>query len=68
MPASEAYDVNPYRPEGLAESFDAARYPLAARAATEVFFGPDPDADFDDGLRLLLAGLATRLPSGPGGA
>jgi TetR/AcrR family tetracycline transcriptional repressor len=58
----EAYDTNPYRPEGLAESFHAGRHPLAAGAATEVFFGSDPDADFDDGLRMLLTGMAARLP------
>ena len=58
----EAYDRNPYRPEGLAETFDAARYPLATRAVTEIFFGADPDADFDDGLHLVLTGMAARLP------
>src|SRR6185369_8935081 len=40
-----AYEQNPYEPDRLAAAFQLERYPLAARAATEVFFGPDPDED-----------------------
>ena len=54
---AEYGEDNPYRPERLAETFDAERYPLAARAVTETLFEPDPRAGFEHGLRLLIAGM-----------
>ncbi|GAA3454526.1 TetR/AcrR family transcriptional regulator C-terminal domain-containing protein [Dactylosporangium matsuzakiense] len=56
-----AYEQNPYEPERLAAAFQPERYPLAARAATEVFFGPDPDADFTGGLAIIVAGLGLMI-------
>jgi TetR/AcrR family tetracycline transcriptional repressor len=56
-----AYEHNPYEPQALTEAFQPEAYPLAARAATEVFFAADPDTDFAAGLDLILTGMATRL-------
>ena len=58
-------DDNPYRTERLAEAFDAERYPLAARAATEVLFEPDARAGFEHGLRLLVAGMSHARDQAP---
>ncbi|GAA2333605.1 TetR/AcrR family transcriptional regulator C-terminal domain-containing protein [Dactylosporangium salmoneum] len=55
-------DGNPYRPERLAETFDAAKYPLSALAASQILLPADPDADFEHGLGFVLTGLAARLP------
>ncbi|MEU7871496.1 TetR/AcrR family transcriptional regulator C-terminal domain-containing protein [Dactylosporangium sp. NPDC049140] len=54
------YEHNPYDPKALAEAFRPDLYPLAARAATEVFLGPDPDTDFDAGLDYILTGMAAK--------
>ncbi|MEV8515244.1 TetR/AcrR family transcriptional regulator C-terminal domain-containing protein [Dactylosporangium sp. NPDC051484] len=56
---TEYGEQSPYRPQRLTETFDPARHPLAARVATEVLFGPDPD--FEHGLALLLTGMTARL-------
>jgi TetR/AcrR family tetracycline transcriptional repressor len=58
-------DDNPYQPDRVAAVFDPERYPLAARAATEVFFEADGDAGFEHGLRLLLSGMGLALDRGP---
>jgi TetR/AcrR family tetracycline transcriptional repressor len=63
---SPAYDENPYDPPALTAAFQPERYPLAARAATEVFFAPDADADFDAGLAFILAGMAAKAGAGRG--
>ncbi|MFI5907514.1 TetR/AcrR family transcriptional regulator C-terminal domain-containing protein [Dactylosporangium sp. NPDC051541] len=52
-----AYDENPYTPTALEKAFEPNRYPLATKAAVEVFFGPDPDTDFNGGLAIIIAGL-----------
>ncbi|TQM29906.1 TetR/AcrR family transcriptional regulator C-terminal domain-containing protein [Nocardia bhagyanarayanae] len=49
-------DRDPYRPERLAELVDAQRFPLTAHLVSEVFVG-DTDAEFADGLRVILAGI-----------
>lgn len=49
-----------YAPERLAAEIDAARFPLAARTVTDVF-DPDPAAAFEEGLRVVLDGLRSRL-------
>ncbi|MFF0490617.1 TetR/AcrR family transcriptional regulator C-terminal domain-containing protein [Nocardia sp. NPDC003482] len=50
-----AYDAdNPYRRMG--EVVDPERFPLTAAALGDLF-DPDTDAGFDDGLRVVLAGL-----------
>ncbi|WP_433199999.1 TetR/AcrR family transcriptional regulator C-terminal domain-containing protein [Dactylosporangium sp. CS-047395] len=64
--AGTAYDDNPYDPQALTAAFQPGRYPLAARAATEVFFSPDPDTDFDAGLGFIVTGLAATLPDPAG--
>jgi TetR/AcrR family transcriptional regulator, tetracycline repressor protein len=52
--AGAGYDKNPY--EGGLE-VDAARYPLTAEVAGDLFAADR----FEDGLRLILAGMETRL-------
>ncbi|WP_280331617.1 TetR/AcrR family transcriptional regulator C-terminal domain-containing protein [Nocardia wallacei] len=47
---------NPYDADHLARAVDAERYPRAARMVTAVF-GIDPDAEFEQGLRVVLAGI-----------
>ncbi|WP_406046744.1 TetR/AcrR family transcriptional regulator C-terminal domain-containing protein [Kribbella sp. NBC_00889] len=55
-------DGNPYNPEQLAQAVDADRYPLTARMVGDLFTA-DPDAEFDHGLRIILAGVrATTRP------
>ncbi|MFI6831291.1 TetR/AcrR family transcriptional regulator C-terminal domain-containing protein [Kribbella sp. NPDC050241] len=55
-------DGNPYNPEQLAQAVDADRYPLTARMVGDLFTA-DPDAEFDHGLRIILAGVhATARP------
>jgi AcrR family transcriptional regulator len=55
-------DGNPYQPEQLTQAVDADRYPLTARMVGELFTA-DPDAEFDHGLRIILAGVhATARP------
>ncbi|WP_214413937.1 TetR/AcrR family transcriptional regulator C-terminal domain-containing protein [Sphaerisporangium fuscum] len=52
---------NPYRPELVAEIADAERFPLTAQMVGEIFH-PDPGAEFEDGVRVILAGMrAARL-------
>lgn len=70
---------NPYEPGRIAARIDAERYPLTARALPYLF-ADDTDAEFDDGLRTVLDGMAARLKParqppnsaeirpGPGGA
>ncbi len=58
--AGAEYDDNPYRPERLENLIDATRYPLTTALVDELFTA-DPDAEFDHGLRVILAGVvATR--------
>ncbi|MGV9615942.1 TetR/AcrR family transcriptional regulator C-terminal domain-containing protein [Nocardia xishanensis] len=59
-------DHNPYLPERLATLVDAERYPLTAQLVTDVFSG-DTDAEFTDGLHVILAGIdaAGRNESAP---
>jgi TetR/AcrR family tetracycline transcriptional repressor len=47
---------NPYQPDRMATAIDASRFPLAAQARCDLF-GPDTDAAFDHGLKVILAGL-----------
>ncbi|WP_433726814.1 TetR/AcrR family transcriptional regulator C-terminal domain-containing protein [Nocardia sp. CA-129566] len=60
---AEYADGNPYDLAQLAHAVDADRYPRAARMVAD-FFEADTDAEFDHGLRVILAGiLATRTVS-----
>lgn len=55
-------DGNPYDPEQMTQAVDADRYPLTARMVGDLFTA-DPDAEFDHGLRIILAGVdATARP------
>ncbi|KAA8884639.1 TetR family transcriptional regulator [Nocardia colli] len=54
------YDSNPYRPDRIETVLDAVRFPLAAKMVDDLFTA-DFDAEFDYGLRVILAGIvATR--------
>ncbi|MFQ6329105.1 TetR/AcrR family transcriptional regulator C-terminal domain-containing protein [Nocardia sp. CWNU-33] len=56
----EYADANPYDPDRLEQVVDPVRYPRAAQLVADLFAG-DVDAEFDYGLRIILAGiLATR--------
>ncbi|BCJ37452.1 putative transcriptional regulator, TetR family (tetracyclin resistance) [Actinocatenispora thailandica] len=57
----EAYPENPYIPERIAQSIDATRFPLTAATIGDMF-DPDTDAAFDEGLQLILTGMAALLP------
>ncbi|MFI6867778.1 TetR/AcrR family transcriptional regulator C-terminal domain-containing protein [Nocardia sp. NPDC050406] len=51
---------NPYDPDRVVAEIDADRYPRTAHLVNAAFIG-DPDAEFEYGLRVILAGiLATR--------
>ncbi|MDN5918291.1 MAG: TetR/AcrR family transcriptional regulator C-terminal domain-containing protein [Pseudonocardia sp.] len=53
----QAYDgENPHETAALIAAVDAERFPLTARSR-ETLYGPDADADFERGLRVILAGL-----------
>ncbi|MFG1626594.1 TetR/AcrR family transcriptional regulator C-terminal domain-containing protein [Kribbella sp. NPDC049227] len=55
-------DGNPYNPEQITRAVDSDRYPLTARMVGDLFTA-DPDAEFDHGLRIILAGVqATARP------
>ncbi|WP_227998928.1 TetR/AcrR family transcriptional regulator C-terminal domain-containing protein [Nocardia australiensis] len=61
--AAEYADDNPYRTERIERAVDAERYPRTARLVVGIF-AADIDAQFDHGLRVILAGiLATRAGS-----
>ena len=49
-------DGNPYRADQITKVVDADRYPLTARMVGDLFTA-DPDAEFDHGLRVILAGI-----------
>ncbi|WP_328410198.1 TetR/AcrR family transcriptional regulator C-terminal domain-containing protein [Nocardia sp. NBC_00403] len=56
----EYADANPYEPDRLEQVVDPVRYPRTAQLVADLFAG-DVDAEFDYGLRVILAGiLATR--------
>ncbi|MET8877406.1 TetR/AcrR family transcriptional regulator C-terminal domain-containing protein [Nocardia sp. NPDC004604] len=60
---AEYANGNPYDLARLAHAVDTDRYPRTARMVADVF-GADSDAEFDHGLRVILAGiLATRTVS-----
>ncbi|WP_433194697.1 TetR/AcrR family transcriptional regulator C-terminal domain-containing protein [Nocardia sp. CA-107356] len=60
---AEYADGNPYDLARLAHAIDADRYPRTARMVADLF-DTDTDAEFDHGLRVILAGiLATRTAS-----
>ncbi len=50
------YTENPYRPEHLGQLVDPGRYPRTARLVTDMA-AADVDAEFDHGLRIILAGI-----------
>lgn len=60
--AGEAYPENPYAPERIARTVDATRFPLTAATIGDMF-DPDTDAAFDEGLQVILTGMAALLPS-----
>jgi len=49
---------NPYRPELIADVVDPERYPLTAQSAGEIF-AADSEAEFEYGLRIVLAGIGS---------
>jgi TetR/AcrR family tetracycline transcriptional repressor len=51
-------DGNPYRTDEISQSVDAERYPLTARMVADLF-AADPDAEFEHGVRVILAGVRT---------
>ncbi|MFB8274665.1 TetR/AcrR family transcriptional regulator C-terminal domain-containing protein [Nocardia colli] len=54
------YDSNPYRPDRIETVLDTVRFPLTAKMVDDLFTA-DFDAEFDYGLRVILAGIvATR--------
>lgn len=54
------YERNPYQPDHLEKVIDTARYPLTA-TLVDILFTADFDAEFEHGLRIILAGfVATR--------
>ncbi|WP_280382829.1 TetR/AcrR family transcriptional regulator C-terminal domain-containing protein [Nocardia wallacei] len=57
---TEYADGNPYEPENIRRTVDSGRYPRTARMLGGLF-PSDFDAEFDHGLRVILAGIhATR--------
>lgn len=58
-------DGNPYQPDQIRQSVDAERYPLTSRMVVDVF-ASDPDAEFEHGLRVILAGVRTTYDIRPG--
>ncbi|MFI5782409.1 TetR/AcrR family transcriptional regulator C-terminal domain-containing protein [Nocardia sp. NPDC051570] len=49
-------DVNPYGDEQMSAILDPERFPLSAAARNDLF-DPDTDRGFEDGLRVVLAGM-----------
>ncbi|MET9274659.1 TetR/AcrR family transcriptional regulator C-terminal domain-containing protein [Kribbella sp. NPDC003557] len=58
-------DGNPYQADRIGRSVDAERYPLTARMVGDLF-AADPDAEFDHGVRVILAGVRATYDLGPG--
>ena len=59
--AGEAYPENPYAPERIAQAVDPAGFPLTAATIGDMF-DPDTDAAFDEGVHVILTGMAALLP------
>lgn len=63
--AGADYPENPYTAGQIAQVVDPDRYPRTAHLVTDLF-GADVDAEFDHGLRVILAGIqSTRTIPGP---
>jgi TetR/AcrR family tetracycline transcriptional repressor len=58
-------DGNPYQPDQISRLVDAERYPLTSRMVVDVF-AADPDAEFDHGVRVILAGVRATYDLRPG--
>ncbi|MGW5190113.1 TetR/AcrR family transcriptional regulator C-terminal domain-containing protein [Kribbella sp. NPDC004138] len=58
-------DGNPYQTDEIRKSVDAERYPLTARMVVDLF-AADPDAEFDHGVRVILAGVRATYDLRPG--
>ncbi|MFD6160803.1 TetR/AcrR family transcriptional regulator C-terminal domain-containing protein [Nocardia sp. NPDC060256] len=58
------YDNNPYRPDRIEKVVDTTRYPLTAKLV-DTLFTADYDAEFDHGLRVILAGIGTTRTGQP---
>jgi TetR/AcrR family tetracycline transcriptional repressor len=56
------YPENPYRPDALTAVIDASRYPLTASVLPSLF-NTDADAEFEQGLRIILAGIRAGVSS-----
>lgn len=56
-------EQNPYAEGGVPSSVDPSRYPLSAEFLAEVW-GNDGDEIFDDGARVIIAGLKSRMSPG----
>ncbi|MEV6555045.1 TetR/AcrR family transcriptional regulator C-terminal domain-containing protein [Nocardia sp. NPDC051756] len=50
------YDSNPYRPDRIETVLDPVRFPLTTKMVGDLFTA-DFDAEFDYGLRVILAGI-----------
>ncbi|SHR41295.1 Putative transcriptional regulator, TetR family (tetracyclin resistance) [Mycobacteroides abscessus subsp. abscessus] len=57
---SEYPGPNPYTEENLLAKLDLHKYPAVAEAFSEIY-DPDFDADFEDGLTIIIDGLRARL-------
>ncbi|WP_078292801.1 TetR/AcrR family transcriptional regulator C-terminal domain-containing protein [Mycobacterium sp. D16R24] len=53
-------ESNPYSEENLREHVDLIAHPMVAQAFSELY-QPDFDADFEDGLAIIIDGLRARL-------
>ncbi|CPW33953.1 Putative transcriptional regulator%2C TetR family (tetracyclin resistance) [Mycobacteroides abscessus] len=69
IPTADAYEMitgseypgpNPYTEENLLAKLDLHKYPAVAEAFSEIY-DPDFDADFEDGLTIIIDGLRARL-------
>jgi len=58
-------DGNPYQTDEIRQSVDAERYPLTARMVVDLF-AADPDAEFEHGVRVILAGVRATYDLRPG--
>jgi TetR/AcrR family tetracycline transcriptional repressor len=55
---------NPYEAERIRQSVDADRFPLTAGMIGDVFTA-DPDAEFEHGVRVILAGVQAMYEGQP---
>ncbi|MFE3230044.1 TetR/AcrR family transcriptional regulator C-terminal domain-containing protein [Nocardia sp. NPDC059228] len=61
--SAEYVDGNPYELEHIGQEIDSDRYPRTARMVADTFTA-DPDAEFDHGVRVILAGILATTRAG----